>query len=69
MQMTFMKSMIVKNSPSKITHQTQERLRTLSANTTFGMMAALGIPPRPERVKKAHLFLPMGIDDDFLVGF
>lgn len=29
-----------------------ERLRTLSANTTFGMMAALGIPPRPERVKK-----------------
>lgn len=53
MQMTFMKSMIVKNSPSKITHQTQERLRTLSANTTFGMMAALGIPPRPERVKKA----------------
>lgn len=29
-----------------------ERLRTLSANTTFGMMAALGIPARPERVKK-----------------
>ena len=30
----------------------KERLRTLSANSTFGMMAALGIPPRPERVKK-----------------
>ncbi|CAK9075520.1 cGMP-dependent protein kinase (PbPKG) [Durusdinium trenchii] len=29
-----------------------ERIRTLSSSTTFGMMAALGVAPRPERVKK-----------------
>ena len=29
-----------------------ERVRNLSASTAFGMMAALGIPPRPDRVKK-----------------
>lgn len=30
-----------------------ERSRTLSSNATFGMMQALGVAPRPERVKKA----------------
>ncbi|CAJ1419536.1 unnamed protein product [Effrenium voratum] len=29
-----------------------ERIRVLSANTVFGMLSALGVPARPERVKK-----------------
>ena len=31
----------------------KEQTRTLAANTVFGMMSALGVAPRPAKVKKA----------------